>query len=256
MRAPIARGPRERVQQQPKLPIASNKRCLQAFDAAGLGRHVGAWPKSAKRQQWIGLAFGGYGFAGFVRDDIAREPLGQVSNDHLAGFSPLLQSGCDIDRVAADHELAVVTRRGKSLACVDSDTHGQVGGSVSDLDGGTYGALGVVIVDSRHAENDHRGISGEFLDGAAICLRDLDDALEVTGHDRAHDLRVGLSCHGGRAHDIREQDRDDLPLLAHAPILGINRSLPACGEGECEDGCPAFGPPSVFKGDGGSAVTD
>ena len=208
-----------RVQEQPELPIATDQRGLQAFNAARLRRHLGARSDGSKRDQWLGLALGGYRFARLVIDDIAREPLGQMSNDHLAGLSPLLQSGCDIDRVAANHELAVVTRRGESLACVDSDTHGQVGGSVSDLDGGPYGALGVVIVDCGHAENDHRGVPGEFLDGAAIRLRDLDDALEVAGHDGAHDLRVGLGCQCSGTHDVGEKYRHDLALLAHDAIL-------------------------------------
>jgi len=83
-----------------------------------------AGPYGAKRDQRLGLAFRDNRLACLVLDDIACKPLGQLADDDFAGFGPLLQSGGDIDGVAAHHELAILTGSGQGLAGVDSHSHG------------------------------------------------------------------------------------------------------------------------------------
>src|SRR6267378_1663589 len=134
MGAVIAGGPRERIEEQAELPFTTDKRRLQPCHAARLRRHLRAGPKGAKCNKGLGFAFGSNRFARLVLDDVACEALRQLADDDLAWLSPLLQAGRNVDGVAADHELAILTSRGDSLAGIDSNTHRQVGRSVPDLD--------------------------------------------------------------------------------------------------------------------------
>jgi len=53
----------------------------------------------------------------------------------------------------------------------------------------------------------------------------------VATEHRAHVLRIGALTKGGRAGDVREEDRDDAALLGHARILrnaGSDERCPVC----------------------------
>ncbi len=212
-------GPRESVNQQSQLALATNEVSVQTRYSARLDRNFGQCPHGAVHVQRLDFALGGNRVASLVLDHVAGELVGQRAHDHLAGLRALLQSGRHVHGVAADHELAVLGDRGDGLAGVDTDSYRDLSGAVPDLEPSSHRALGVVVVNAGHAEDDHRGVACELLDGPAIGSRDLADALEVARHHRPDHLGIALRGQLGRADDIGEQDRHDLAPLAHGAIL-------------------------------------
>ena len=219
MRPPILRDAREGIQEQPQLAVAADKRSVQARDAPHLHRNLASRTESSMSHQRLGLAFGGNGCTCLVFDCVARELMGERADQDLTGLRALLKSGGHVHGVAADHELAIVGCRRDGLAGVDAHADLELGPAVPDLERGANRALWVVVVHHRHAEDDHRRISGELLHGPAVCGGYLADAHEVARHHRAHHLRVALGRNLRRAHHVGEEDGHDLALLGHGPIL-------------------------------------
>jgi hypothetical protein len=108
----------------------------------------------------------------------------------------------------------------------DADAHGQLQarvGPVELLDGGQHAEraarrpLGVVLVGEGGAEHGHGAVADELVQGAAQPL-DLGPQPGVVGPQQGADvLGVGLVGAGGEAHQVAEQHRDDLALLAGPP---------------------------------------
>ena len=118
--------------------------------------------------------------------------------------------------------------RDDHLAGVDRDADVQVErrvGLVQLLDGvargerRAHGALGVVLVRDRCAEDGHDRVADELLHGAAEALDLGAQARVVRGEHRAHVLRVELLGAAGEADEVGEEDRDDLALLTPAGLL-------------------------------------
>ena len=101
----------------------------------------------------------------------------------------------------------------------------KLGKSLAHLDRCAAGAQGVILVGERHAEDGHHRVADELLHAALVALDDLLHPLEVPRQQRAQRLRVGRLPEHGRAHDVAEQDGDDLALLRtrrarRSPALG------------------------------------
>jgi hypothetical protein len=73
-------------------------------------------------------------------------------------------------------------------------------------------ALGIVLVRYRRAEERHHGVADELLDGAAEALELRLDPCVTRRLHQLHVLRIELLGTRREAHDIGEEDRDDLPL--------------------------------------------
>ena len=85
---------------------------------------------------------------------------------------------------------------------------------VADRERRAHGALGVVLVRDRCAEDGHHRVADELLDRAAVPL-ELGAELRVVRRERRADV-FGVepfrACR--RADEVGEEDRHDLPLLA------------------------------------------
>ncbi len=152
----------------------------------------------------------------------AARGLGRYERLRLHGL--VHQSCGGVDRVAHHPELrAVADGAGDDQAGVDADVHqqwGQVGTARRPrlergvhLERGERGALGLVLVRDRRAEDRADGVADELLDVAVVLA---DDGREL-GHRLLHD-RVGffgieLLGHRGEARHVGEQ-RGDAATLA------------------------------------------
>ena len=127
---------------------------------------------------------------------------GQGTDEDLAGFRVLLQPGGNVDDVASDEELLAVAHGRDDLARVDADPCLEVERDlvVEGADRGLdrqrrpNGPLRVVVVDAGDAEDGHRRVADELLDGAAVRLHDRADLLEVRGPGRTG--RLPGRCRG------------------------------------------------------------
>jgi hypothetical protein len=76
------------------------------------------------------------------------------------------------------------------------------------------GALRVVLVSRRCAEEGHHRVADELLDRAAATLELAAQARVIRLEHCAHVLGVELLGARGEADEVREEDRDDFALLA------------------------------------------
>ena len=94
-----------------------------------------------------------------------------------------LQSGGDVDGVTGEEALAarrIDVEAHQGLAGVDADAHleppvadaRQRVDLVDQTQAGAHGALGVVFMQRRHAEDGDHGVADVLLDGAAVGLDD------------------------------------------------------------------------------------
>ena len=142
-----------------------------------------------------------------------------------------------VDDVAGHHALALLrprTKRHERLPGVDADAELELGllveDPVTDRERGAYGALCVVLVRHRRSEDRHHRIADELLYRAAEALELVPQAGVVGAEQRAHLLRIHLLGARREAHEIGEEDGDDLALFEARFLLGSQR--PAAGVAE------------------------
>ena len=105
---------------------------------------------------------------------------------------------------------------------------------LEDAQAGAHRALGVVLVSNGRAEHGHDGIADELLHGPAVAF---DHALElgvIRAQPGTHVLGVGVLRGGGEPHQVAEEHRDHLALLA-------DRSRGALAEGQPTEGAEREG---------------
>ena len=164
-----------------------------------------------------------------MRDDgMPDEPVGRLPDEHLAGTGGLLEPRSDVDRVTGREPLSRCRVSDDHLAGVDAGAGGEanpvlLGELVVDasesllhLERRTHGTEGVVLVDGRHAEHGHDRVADELLDGAAVVLERRLHRAEVAPHHPPQRLGIEPLSERGRAGDVREDDRHDLPRLGVA----------------------------------------
>ena len=127
-----------------------------------------------------------------------------------------LQSRGRVDDVAGHHRVALAglrSERDQRLARVHGGADLQLlADRVADRERRPNRALGVILVGDRRAEHGHHRVADELLDGAAVPL-ELGAELCVIGRKCRPDVfRVESLCLRGRADEIGEEDRHDLPL--------------------------------------------
>jgi hypothetical protein len=142
----------------------------------------------------------------------------------------LLHAGRQVHRVA--HGRVLHPQVGAHLAHhhqpgVDPHPHGEppdlllplqpdrvLAGTSDDVERRADGALGVILVGDRRAEEGQHGIAHQPRQRPLVAVHRLDEELEGTGHD-VHDLfRVQVFGHRRRALDVAEEDGHHPPLVA------------------------------------------
>ena len=83
---------------------------------------------------------------------------------------------------------------------------------VADRERRADGALGVVLVRGRRAEERHDRVPDELLDRSAVALELRAHALVVRSEERLDVLRIERLRARGEADEVAEDDRDDLAL--------------------------------------------
>ena len=105
---------------------------------------------------------------------------------------------------------------------------------LEDRETGTDGALRVVDPGERRAEDGHHRIADVLLHDPAVALDPFAGVLEVELVAIADVLGVGAVGARGRAHDVHEQDRDELAFLLAAAAREL---VPARGTEPRAVGC-------------------
>jgi ABC-2 type transport system ATP-binding protein len=157
---------------------------------------------------------------------VLDEAVGRLAEDDLPGRGGLLEPLADVDRVAADEAVAGGRIAGHHLAGVDPDPHLEVDlaraielrDALLDVERGSHGPQGIVLVDDRHAEDGHDLVADELLDGAAMRLDDRRGTFEEAEHQVAERLRVEPARELGERDEVAEEDSDRL-----APFDGAIR---------------------------------
>ncbi len=143
----------------------------------------------------------------------------------------LLQACRDVDRVAADHQLPASSGvpAGHDVAGVDADPEADLRAvpaldalregaeAVAHGERSPNGALGVVLVRLRDAEDGEHGVPGELLGRAAEALDLGVDQVEELPQELAEVLRVEQLAERSRAREVGEENGDDAPFL---PLVG------------------------------------
>ncbi len=138
---------------------------------------------------------------------------------HVAGHQPFAELGSGVEGY---HGFAGVypdphLKRKRGIAGV------QLLNRLQHSEACPHGPLGVVLVRDWRAEHRHHGIADELLDRAAEPLDLLAQPPVIRPDPRPHILRISSFRRGGEAHQVAEQDRDDLPLLCRRRLCLTQR---------------------------------
>ncbi len=201
---PVGDGPSHRLLQERELLVAADQRGLDPERratpaAAGLDRDR----PPGRHGQGLALEDGGREL--LVVDDLPRRRVGRGSDHDGPGCGGLLESGGRVDRIAGDEQVPLGARAGEvdqDLTGLDADPQGwllsplgspfsrQLGHRGLHLKGRPNRALGVVLVDRRHAEDGQHRVPRELLDGALVPCHLGRETAEDVAHERSDKLRV------------------------------------------------------------------
>jgi hypothetical protein len=176
-----------------------------------------------------------------VDDQPLRRSVGRRPDEDAVDGRRRLDPGRGVHHVARHHRLAgrgACVQRHERLTRRHADPHMEVErvvalverrDRVARRERGTDGPLRVVLVRRRRAEHRDDGVADELLDGAAVALELPTERLVVAAQQRPDVLRVEALGARGRADEVDEDCRHDLPFLA-CPGLGRERSSAAVAE--------------------------
>ena len=91
---------------------------------------------------------------------------------------------------------------------------GQRSGVVADGEPGPDGPFGVVLVRGGDAEHGHEPVAHDVRDGPAVLLDDPTHGVQARPDEGVDLLGVQRGRERGEAGEVREQQRDQLPLAA------------------------------------------
>jgi len=199
---------------QRALPRLADERYLKlAADKIGV---VVAFRRFMNREQpvsrdQLGLPLHRQRFERFRVDCLTDELERRVVDQHLARLRCLLQTRCNVDRVAGRQPLLGA---GDDLAGSEADAafDPEAPEALPHLQRGPAGTQCIVLVRNRDAEHGHDGIADELLNRASVSLDSLLHALEVAGEQRAQGLRVSRLPQRRGADDVAEEDGYDFAL--------------------------------------------
>ena len=166
----------EQVLDLTKLVIAADERGLEmvrAVPAATFGHD----PDRPPRRHRAGLALEGL-LAGLLEDHgHARGALGRFADQDRARGRDGLEPARGVDEVTRDHALVRGSERHGCFAgqhaCPRLDPGSEGADRVDELEPGSDGSLGIVLVGRRRAPDGHHGIADELLDRAAVASDDI-----------------------------------------------------------------------------------
>ena len=162
--------------------------------------------------------------AGVEGEDLLGGGVGNLADGDGHWWRRRLQARRHVDGVPGEEALAARRVDGEAhehLARVHADAHldglpadaRQCVDLVDDAQAGTHGALGVVLVHNRHAEDRDHGVADELLDRAAVGLHRRAGDGVVAGQKAVDELGVVALAEGCEADEVAEEDGDDAPLF-------------------------------------------
>ncbi len=224
----------------------SSSRSLPASGVCEVGRLPGASSASRTDHAATGAAlpFASTAGIGSNRNAWRVSLVRLLADEQTAGRGGVLESGGRVHDVAGrertsgrgvdgDHGLA----RAHGAAHLHVEAHVRVVeflDPLEDRETGTDGALRVVDPGERRAEDGHHRIADVLLHDPAVALDPFAGVLEVELVAIADVLGVGAVGARGRAHDVHEQDRDELAFLLAAAAREL---VPARGTEPRAVGC-------------------
>ena len=225
---------RERAEQQRALVLpADERRRRVVVPGAGDAAHgLDGLPHLDR----VGLPLRRHGLVLAVDDRALRRAVRRGADEDPVHRRSRLDARRGVHHVTRDHRLALRrtgVERDERLAGRDPDAHMEVervapvvqrGDRLARGERGAHRSLGVVLVGGRGAVDRDDRVADELLDRASVSLEVTPQGLVVPTEDGAHVLRVEPLGAGGRAHEVDEDRRDDLPLFPRARLGGEGRA--------------------------------
>ena len=152
-----------------------------------------------------------------VVDEVPGRPVGRPVDEDAVHRCAALESRGGVDDVAGRHSLALGrarVERDEDLARRDPDSQldAVLDGEVANRERRADGALGVVLVRRRSAEEGHHGVTDELLDRASVSFELGSDTRVVRAQDRLDVLGIQRLRLRREAHEIAEENAHDLAL--------------------------------------------
>jgi hypothetical protein len=221
---------RSRVSASLQSPIPPHDRSLIALDPSG-GHRRCRRGEDGSRADGSGLPL--------ELELLRRPPLekrfhafeGLLADENRAGIGEGLEPGGDVHGVT--HGAVLNPRTGADGAHQDGsgfdadpdaesvdlpaspDLLGEVRHLLDDPEGSQQGALGVVLVRHRSAEEGEHAVAGQILHGAAERLDGTDDPPDRVSHHELELLRLQSFPKRGGSHEVGEERGHETSLLAH-----------------------------------------
>ena len=145
-----------------------------------------------------------------VGDRGLRCPLRRLADEDAARLRLGLDPGGGVDEVAGNHALSLGAEGDRGLAGEDAGTRLQLrverGNRGDELQRGSHGAFGVVLLRDGRSPHRHHRVADELLHRPAVALDERARLLEVAGEELARLLRVAALGGGGEADEVGEED--------------------------------------------------
>ena len=209
----------EEVLEQPELIVPAHERSLERL-AAVAPADLGHDPQGAPGGDRGRLALECL-LAGLFEGDRPRcRPLGRLANEDGPRLGGRLEAGRRVDEVAGDQSLVRRADRDRRFTgqdpCPGLDRGSECLDRIDELEAGSNGPLGVVLVGGRRAPHGHDGIADELLDRPSVPADDIGRDLEVVRQGLTDVLGVPLFRERGEPDQVGEQDRDEPALRCRA----------------------------------------
>ena len=256
----------EPVLQLPELEITADCAGLDALDPPS-----GVQPEAARTLvqhlepvDRVGDAFELETGTGPERERAAHVPVGVARDQDAPHRSRRLEAGGPVDRLPDDRHLlprALVQHPDHHVAAVDADPHGERHAvhrldlavellqCVAHGEGGTDRQVRILLARLADPEHRHHGVADELLDHTAVRLDVVLPAGEVPVDDGPDVLGVQRLREHGEVDQVREQDGDELALLALGPGEERGALLPQGLQGGVDHGIAEHGTLRFERGD-------
>ena len=170
----------------------------------------------------LGLSLRLDGLAGAVLDRRAGRAECRLADEDPVRRRRRLQPRGGVHDVAGNHPFAgtgTSIERHERLTGVDADANLQLRllqDRIPNRESRPHRPLRIVLVRRRRAEHRHHRVADELLHRASVMLERRPQPLVIRTQDRLHILRIQRLGPRREADEVREQDRDDLPLSPRA----------------------------------------
>ena len=249
LRRPLTLRARDSVTEE--LELVGPAHQLRAALEGDVDAEPRPWRDHFPDRHGLGLALGVHGLGVAVLDHGRGGAVGGLVHEDPVHGGGRLEPGARVHHVARGHALALVRpsrerdhRFARGHADADVEAEARVGGVelAECIAGGERrpdGALGIVLMGERGAEERDDRVTDELLHGAAEALQ-LGLHPGVVGREHPpHVLGVELFRAPGEADEVGEQDTHDLPFLADDRLGLAGRhcgaAAGAVGELECDN---------------------